>query len=55
MFMNAGDGTFHPEQPFDIGRSADPSVADFNGDGLLDVAVRDFDKDTVSLYFANCR
>lgn len=55
MFMNAGDGTFHPEQAFDSGRSADPTVADFNGDGLLDIAVRDFDTDTVSLYFANCR
>jgi len=32
-----------------------PTVADFNGDGLLDIAVRDFDTDTVSLTFANCR
>ncbi len=51
VFLNDGDGTFTLWGSFDIGTTplGVPPVADFNEDGVVDVATADFSDDTVSV------
>ena len=54
VFLNDGKGGFNPtpvkiDTPFRVGFQID--VADFDGDGVADVAVNDIDNDRVAIYF----
>ncbi|WP_166671919.1 PKD domain-containing protein [Methylosinus sp. sav-2] len=54
VFLNDGRGNFNPtpvkiDTPFRVGFQID--VADFDGDGIADVAVNDIDNDRVAIYF----
>jgi hypothetical protein len=55
VLVNNGDGTFAPRQTFLGGNShqghSDLALADFNGDGFLDVASANFNTPTVSIEF----
>jgi hypothetical protein len=53
--LGNGDGTFGPANTFKTGSFEPQSVviADFNGDGRLDVAVADFDQFSVSMFAGN--
>ena len=50
IFMGNGDGTFQPEVSYGAGAGANSVTgADFNGDGLLDLAVANFESSNVSV------
>ena len=52
--LNQGDGTFGPFVAYpDAGTPESLAVADFDGDGALDVAVKDFNSGTISILFGN--
>jgi hypothetical protein len=50
VLAGRGDGTFHPGQDFGAGAAPEKAVlADFNGDGRLDIAVANYFSATVSV------
>ena len=50
IFIGNGDGTFQPEVSYRAGAGANSvNGADFNGDGLLDLAVANFESNNVSV------
>ena len=55
MFPGNGDGTFGDPLTFTVGSSPHFVVADFNGDGQIDLAVANSDSDTISILFNNSR
>jgi hypothetical protein len=55
VFFNQGDGTFAPPQSFGTGIGpSDMAVADFNGDGRLDLAVSNQNDNSVSVLLSAC-
>ena len=54
ILLGKGDGTFSAPKQFRAGLNPQfPAVADFNGDGKLDIAVADFGSGSVSLLLGN--
>jgi hypothetical protein len=56
ILLGKGDGTFQPALTYPVTPGANPyevAVGDFNGDGKLDLAVTDFDTNTVSVLIGN--
>jgi len=51
IFFGKGDGTFRPGPFYTLSMPYDVTVADFNGDGILDLAVADNGANTVSVFF----
>src|SRR5262249_27220495 len=52
ILLGNGDGTFRPGQKFAAGSSpASIQIADFNNDGILDIAVVNFNSDHVTILF----
>jgi len=50
VLLGRGDGTFGPPRPFTVGRGADSVIAaDFDDDGILDLAVANGASGTVSV------
>ena len=54
ILLGNGDGTFAPETEFDVGSQPESiAVGDFNGDGILDLAVANFSDGTITLLVGN--
>jgi len=54
VLVGNGDGTFQPAQNFSVGNNPRSiALGDFNGDGLVDVAVTDRDSNDVSILINN--
>jgi uncharacterized protein YuzE len=54
ILLGNGDGTFQPQMLFPVGSyPISEAVADFNGDGFLDLAVSNLDSGTVSILLGN--
>ena len=54
VLLANGDGSFRPALKFQTGRSPESvGVGDFNGDGILDLAVANTQDDTVSIFLGN--
>src|SRR5262249_6110597 len=56
ILLGLGDGSFHPLAPISLGMNATPVAivaADFNGDGLSDLAVADNESSDVSILLSN--
>ena len=51
VLLGNGDGTFNPQIIFPSGNPRDAITGDFNGNGLLDVAVANFEDGMVLIYF----
>jgi hypothetical protein len=52
IFLGRGDGTWQAPREFDLGSAATPwtlDKGDFNGDGLIDLAVANLDADDVAI------
>src|SRR5439155_1125795 len=54
ILLSRGDGSFQTPQNFGVGvQPWSVAVADFNGDGLLDLAVTNSDGDSLSILLGN--
>ena len=54
LFLGNGDGTFQPATSYSAGLNPGSTVvADFNGDGKLDVAVTNLNSSDLSVFFGN--
>jgi hypothetical protein len=54
VLLGNGDGTFQPQVTYNVGNTPYAiAVADFNGDGKLDLAVANVEGDTVSILLGN--
>jgi hypothetical protein len=55
VLLGTGTGSFNPQTVFTVGSAPDAVVvADFNGDGLPDLAVGNFYDGTVSILLDQC-
>ena len=54
MLLGNGDGTFEPEETFPTGKTPRAvAVADFNGDGQVDIVTANLGDDTASVLLGN--
>ncbi|HEX8816159.1 MAG TPA: VCBS repeat-containing protein [Terriglobales bacterium] len=54
IYLGNGDGTFTPGASYSIGSDPyDITVADFNGDGILDLATANNGPNSISVFFGN--
>jgi hypothetical protein len=54
ILLGNGDGTFGPQSAYSVGSGADGIVvADFNGDGILDIATANYGESSLSILLGN--
>jgi hypothetical protein len=53
ILLGNGDGTFQNPQDFVLSSAGSVATGDFNGDGILDLAITSFNAGTVSIWLGN--